>query len=433
MARKAIRSGICLPLVLITIILTCIGLVMVLSSSYNSAVLSSDADKAGLAEIFAPVKWQAVVAAVGIFAMFILSRRDYHFFKKPHVKWSAYVIAIIALIAVFAFPPVNNARRWIRFGSFTVQSSEIAKFAAIIYASVFTSTNKWWYKSMQDWMRLLVPIGIIAVLILAEPDLSTTICLLASIVIIMFISGMPWKFLIAGVGGIAALIPIMIVVKGYQSRRFQAWLGAWTDPKDVGYQVVQSLYAIGDGGLFGVGLGNSKQKITHLPMSDTDYIFSIICEEFGFVGAIVVIGLYVGYAYYGYKIAMEARDSMGTYLATGVTTLVVLQAFINMAVATNVFPSTGITLPFVSRGAASIGIMLAATGLLLSVSAYKAKDNTVQEEGPPPRPSGRSSSGRTSLQNRQVQAKRSNGNKTSSQTSKARRDYNRTSRSKRDR
>ncbi len=428
MARKAVRSGICLPLVLITIILTCIGLVMVLSSSYNSAVLSTNADKAGLAEIFAPVKWQAAVAVIGIFAMFILSRMDYHFFKKPHVLWSAYIIAVIALIAVFAFNPINNARRWIRFGSFTVQSSEIAKFVAIIFVSSFVSTNKWWYKSMQDWMRLLVPIGIIAVLILAEPDLSTTICLLASVVIIMFISGMPWRYLLAGVGGIAALIPVMIAIKGYQSRRFQAWLGAWSDPKDVGYQVVQSLYAIGDGGLFGVGLGNSKQKITHLPMSDTDYIFSIICEEFGFIGAILVIGLYIGYAYYGYKIAMEARDSMGTYLATGVTTLVVLQAFINMAVATNVFPSTGITLPFISRGAASIGIMLAATGLLLSVSAYKARDNMLKDEAPP-----------------KSVARRAGGTKTMTQTSarknvvskntvvKNRRDYEHRVRPKKDR
>lgn len=432
MARKAVRSGICLPLVLITIILTCIGLVMVLSSSYNSAVLSSDADKAGLAEIFAPVKWQAAVAAVGIFAMFILSRMDYHFFKKPHVLWSAYGVAIVALIAVFGFAAEHDAHRWIRLGSFTIQSSEIAKFVAIIYASAFASANKWWYKSMQDWMRLLVPIGIIAVLILAEPDLSTTICLLASVVIIMFISGMPWKFLLAGIGGIGALIPVMIVIKGYQSRRFQAWLGAWNDPKDVGYQVVQSLYAIGDGGLFGVGLGNSKQKITHLPMSDTDYIFSIICEEFGFVGAILVIGLYVGYAYYGYKIAMEARDSMGTYLATGVTTLVVLQAFINMAVATNVFPSTGITLPFISRGASSLGIMLAATGLLLSVSAYKAKDNTLQE-GAPPKPTGRISSSRTSSQGGKTQTRRNNVVKVSSKTSTSRHEHNHTKRSKRDR
>ena len=176
-----------------------------------------------------------------------------------------------------------------------------------------------------------------------------------------------------GIGGIAALIPIMIAVTGYQGRRFESWLHAWNDPKDAGYQVVQSLYAIGDGGLFGVGLGNSKQKITHLPMSDTDYIFSIICEEFGFVGGALVVGLYLAYAYFGIKIAMEAEDSFGAYLAVGVTSLVVLQAFINMGVATNVLPSTGITLPFISRGATSLGIVLCATGLLLSVSARKKR------------------------------------------------------------
>ena len=169
------------------------------------------------------------------------------------------------------------------------------------------------------------------------------------------------------------LIPIMIATVGYQSRRFEAWLHAWDDPKDVGFQIVQSLYAIGDGGMFGVGLGNSKQKITHLPMSDTDYIFSIVCEEFGFVGATIVIGLYVAFAFFGIKIAMEASDSYGAYLAAGITSLIVLQAFINMGVATNVLPSTGITLPFISKGASSLGVMLCATGALLSVSAYKPR------------------------------------------------------------
>ena len=131
--------------------------------------------------------------------------------------------------------------------------------------------------------------------------------------------------------------------------------------------------------MFGVGLGNSKQKITHLPMSDSDYIFSIICEEFGFVGAAIVVGLYLAFAIFGIKVALEASDSFGAYLATGVTCLIVLQAFINMGVATNVLPSTGITLPFISKGATSLGIMLCATGLLLSVSAYKPKKPDTHE------------------------------------------------------
>ncbi len=366
--QKFVHKGVCLPLVFIAITLTCIGLVMVFSASYNSNILSTNETS-----IFDDVKFQGIVAIVGIIAMFIVSRMDYHFLAKPKVLISGFIVCIILLLAVFAFEPVYDSHRWIRLSAFTFQPSEIAKFMVIIYVAYYTSKKKWWYRTGRDWLGLLIPVFALAGLIIIEPDLSTTMTLLGAVVIVMFVSGMQWKFLVGGILGIAALIPIMISITGYQGRRFNAWLNAWSDPKDVGYQVVQSLYAIGDGGLFGVGLGNSKQKITHLPMSDTDYIFSIICEEFGFVGATLVVALYFAYAFFGIKIAMEADDCFGAYLATGVTSLVVLQAFINMGVATNVLPSTGITLPFISRGATSLGIVLCATGILLSVSAHKRR------------------------------------------------------------
>ena len=366
--KKMVRKGICLPLMLITIILTCIGLVMVLSSSYNSILIkSSDASYLN------SYKTQAAVAAVGIVCMFFIARMDYHFFAKPTVLITGFVVSCALLIAVFFFPDVYDAHRWIVIGNLTLQPSEIAKFMGVFYAAYYTSTKKWWYRSLKDWMGLLLPIVLLAGLIIVEPDLSTTMTFLGSVVVIMFVSGMQWKWLVGAIGAIGMLIPIMIATVGYQSRRFEAWLHAWDDPKDVGFQIVQSLYAIGDGGMFGVGLGNSKQKITHLPMSDTDYIFSIVCEEFGFVGATIVIGLYVAFAFFGIKIAMEASDSYGAYLAAGITSLIVLQAFINMGVATNVLPSTGITLPFISKGASSLGVMLCATGALLSVSAYKPR------------------------------------------------------------
>ncbi len=368
--KKFVRKGICLPMLVIVIILTCIGLVMVFSASYNSIAISSQTKS-----LFSGVKFQAIVAVMGFIIIFVMTRMDYHFFAKPRVLKTGYFLAIILLIAVFFCPSVYDAHRWISHKSisFTFQSSEFAKFMGIIYAAYYTSENKWWYRSLNDWVRLLVPVGIIALLIIAEPDLSTTMCYLGAITIIMFISGMPAKYLVFAICAIGALIPVMIVIKGYQSRRFSAWLHAWDDPGDVGYQVVQSLYAIGDGGLFGVGLGNSKQKITHLPMSDTDYIFSIICEEFGFVGGVIVVLLYVAFAYFGIRIAMEAPDRFGSYLAVGITTIIVLQAFINMGVATNILPSTGLTLPFISKGASSLGIMLWASGLLLCISSYKPR------------------------------------------------------------
>ena len=366
--EKYIHKGVCLPLVFIAITLTCIGLLMVFSASYNSNILSTKEKS-----IFDGIKLQGIVAVIGILFMFGISRFDYHKLVHPRILISGFIVCVIMLLSVFAFEPVYDSHRWIRLSAFTIQPSEIAKFMAIIYVAYYASKKKWWYRSFNGWAGLLIPVAVLAGLIIIEPDLSTTLTLLGAVVVVMFVSGMPWKYLAMGIGAIGALIPIMIGITGYQGRRFESWLNAWGDPKDAGYQVVQSLYAIGDGGLFGVGLGNSKQKITHLPMSDTDYIFSIICEEFGFVGGAIVVGLYFAYAYFGIKIAMEAEDSFGAYLAAGVTCLVVLQAFINMGVATNVLPSTGITLPFISRGATSLGIVLCATGLLLSVSARKKR------------------------------------------------------------
>lgn len=375
--KRFVRKGVYLPMLAVVVILTCIGLVMVFSASYNGIAIRSDT-----ASVLSGVKWQAVSAAAGFLLILIMCKTDYHFFAKPRVLWSGLIIAVILLVAVFFCPSVYDAHRWISHKSLpvTFQSSEFAKFTGIIYAAVYTSNNKWWYRSFNDWVRLLLPVGIIGVLIIAEPDLSTTLCYLGAITIILLVSGMPIKFFIIALCVMGALVPVMIAIKGYQSRRFEAWLHAWDDPKDVGYQVVQSLYAIGDGGLFGVGLGNSKQKITHLPMSDTDYIFAIICEEFGFVGAVIVVMLYIAFAFFGIKIAMEAADKFGAYLASGITSIIVLQAFVNMAVATNVAPSTGLTLPFISKGASSLLIMLWAAGILLSISAYKKRPGSALKE-----------------------------------------------------
>lgn len=410
MARKSVRSGICLPLMLITIILTCVGLVMVLSSTYSSQLIASKAENPGLSTIIGGVKTQGLVAIVGFICMYFISKLNYHIFTRQSLMKGLYAVTILGLGLVFVFGSINDSHRWIDLKVLTIQPSEIGKFVGILYTSAFTYKHKWWYKSLNDCVRLFAPLGLIGVLILAEPDLSTTLCYCATIFIILFISGMPKKWLIIMAMGIIALIPIMILLTKYQAKRFDAWLHAWDDPKGTGYQVVQSLYAIGDGGLFGVGLGNSKQKITHLPMSETDYIFSIICEEFGFVGAVLVIGLYIAFACFGFKIAFEAKDILGRNIATGITSLITMQAFINMAVATNVLPSTGLTLPFVSKGASSLGIMLVMVGFLLSVSAYKAKDNIplAYGEEAPMRSAGVRKSSKTSSHgsaNRQKNAK----------------------------
>ena len=359
--------GISMPLVVVTAILTLIGIVMVLSSTYNMSLISSDEG-----EYLGTIASQGVAAAGGFIVMLFLGRLDYHILKNKKCLLVAFVIVGGMLLWALFDKPVNKAHRWIWLGdSFSFQPSEFAKFLAVICAARYVAYKKEWYKKKESFLALAVPVGGLAALVIIEPDLSTTMCLLGAVVVVLFVAGLPKWIVGLGIGGIGLLIPLMISLTKYQGERFDAWLHAWEDPKNVGYQVVQSLYAIGDGGLFGVGIGNSKQKITHLPMSDTDYIFSIICEEFGFVGGVLVIGLYIAYAYFGVKIAMNACDKFGAYLATGVTALIILQAFVNMGVATNVLPSTGLTLPFISRGATSLAVMLCGTGILLSVSGRK--------------------------------------------------------------
>lgn len=365
--KKYEYTGICLPLVFITALLTLVGIVMVLSATYNMTLISS---KKG--DYLGAITSQGIAAGAGFLVMLLLGRLDYHILKNKFCLLVACVAVGGMLLWALFDKPVNNAHRWIWITeNFSFQPSEFAKFLAVICTARYVAYKKEWYKQKISFLALGIPLALLAGLVIIEPDLSTTMCLLGAVVVVLFVAGLPKWIVAIGVGGIGLLVPMMITFTKYQGDRIQAWLHAWDDPKDVGYQVVQSLYAIGDGGLFGVGIGNSKQKITHLPMSDTDYIFSIICEEFGFVGGVLVIGLYIAYAYFGVKIAMEACDKFGAYLATGVTALIILQAFINMGVATNVLPSTGLTLPFVSRGATSLAVMLCGTGILLSVSGRR--------------------------------------------------------------
>ena len=363
-------SGMCLPIVFIAITLACIGLVMVMSATYNSTLISDYN-----ANLFAGIDMQVYIGILGIVVMFLVARVAYHWFTG--IKFlRACLISVIVLLFLVKFTPlgkeVYGSRRWINLGSLSFQPSELAKFISAMYIAKFVSLKPWWYKDKKCWMHIILVAAIPAGLIIIEPDLSTTILYFLTVLAVLFVAGMPKKALAIGGIGVAGLLPLIMLFTDYHERRIAAWLNPWADPKDKGYQIIQSLYAIGDGGLVGVGLGNSKQKITHLPMSDTDYIFSIICEEFGFVGAILVVGLYVAYGYFGIKIAMEASDSLGAYIAVGVTAVVICQAFLNMAVATNIFPSTGVTLPFISRGATSLGVFLAGTGILLSVSSHKA-------------------------------------------------------------
>ena len=225
-----------------------------------------------------------------------------------------------------------------------------------------------------------MPSVFFAALIVLEPNLSTTlICIIAPAIIMAFISGLQlyWAAVIgvmtAGAGA------CMMLFTDWRAGRLQAWLDPWIDPQGSSYQIVQSLYALGDGSLFGVGLGNSKQKISYLPMKDTDYIFAIIGEEFGFVGAVAVILLYAAFVIFAVKIALNAPDAFGCFLASGITAIVALQAIVNIAVVTNTIPSTGVTLPFISRGTSSLLCFSAGATVLLNISRYSRRKKNAAE------------------------------------------------------
>ncbi len=375
--KEFVKGGVSFPLLLVTITLILIGVVMVFSSTYVSTVLSGH-------EGYRNAVQHTIVAVVCIILICVGNKYfNYRWLNQRNVVLVGVAGTIGLLCLVFLFPARNDAHRWIEIGGFTLQPSEIAKFMAVIYMAYFASHNRYWYSNVKTWICYFVPSVFFAVLIVREPNLSTTlICILAPAIIMAFISGLHLGW--AAAGGIAAVAfgIYMIFFTDWRAGRLQAWLDPWIDPKDTSYQIVQSLYALGNGGLFGVGLGNSKQKISYLPMKDTDYIFAIIAEEFGFVGAALVIILYAVFVLFAIKVALNAPDAFGCFLASGITVIVALQAIVNIAVVTNAIPSTGVTLPFISRGTSSLLCFSGGAMILLNISRYsrrKKQDGNYQE------------------------------------------------------
>ena len=366
-AKRVRRSAISFPLFYVTIVLLCIGCIMVLSSTYAGQILDGEDSMSLFIQ-------HAAASVVCVVMMFLISRFDYRNFNKKPLVILALVICTALLGAVFLVRDRGGAHRWIELGSFTLQPSEIAKFVLVFFLAWYLAGNVNWYKSFKTWAIPFGPIILFAALIVIEPNLSTTaICILIPSILLLFIAGMQkWLVALGGAAVTAGAICMMMFV-GWRSDRVHAWLDPFFDPQDKSYQIVQSLYALGGGNLWGVGLGNSRQKISNLPMADTDYIFAIIAEEFGFIGAVAVILLYAAFIFMGLRIAMNAPDRFGCYLASGITIIVAMQVIVNIGVVTNLIPSTGVTLPFISRGTSSLLAFSAATGILLSISAYSTR------------------------------------------------------------
>ncbi|HEV3235150.1 MAG TPA: putative lipid II flippase FtsW [Candidatus Dormibacteraeota bacterium] len=344
------------------------GLVMVFSSSEVSGYLEY-----GNASYYfqRQIIWLVVGAVLGLLALGF----DYHRLRGLAPIGALVVVALLVLVLVPHIGVVRNgARRWFGVGSFTFQPAEAAKIVAIVYLARWLEKSTERVRSFRKGLvPFLVMLSVLLGLVLLEKDLGTS-AILAVIAVAMFlVAGARWTHL-AGVlavatGGMAVLIKL----EPYRYSRMLSYLNPWSDALNTGFQGVQSVLALGSGGLFGVGLGNSIQKYQWLPEAHTDFIFAIIGEELGLVGTVLVLLLFCVLAYRGYRAALRAPDTFGLLLATGITTWLIFQAFVNMAAVTLTLPTTGIPLPFISFGGSSLSVSLAAVGLLLNISAQGVK------------------------------------------------------------
>ena len=346
------------------LILLTVGLVMLYSASYAFSY-----NQYGNSYKF--ITRQAMFAAVGVAVMLVVSRIDYHIWRK--FAWVLYVLSTVMLAVLLILPPMlegKDVKRWIVIGPVNFQPSEIAKFAIILLFSSLIAANHKQMKSFKFIAFLVVLLGLQCVLVVMEPHLSATVLIFTIGIVLLIVGGLPKRYILGGVGagvGLGVLAVITGVI-GYGSDRIKYWLDPWADPKDKGFQTIQSLLAIGSGGILGRGIGQSRQKYLWLPEPHNDFIFAIVCEELGLVGALVIILLFCLLVWRGFTIAMRAQDKFGSLLALGLTFQVGLQAMLNIWVVTNTIPNTGISLPFFSYGGTSLLILLAEMGIVLSVS-----------------------------------------------------------------
>jgi len=364
--NRTVKSPMDLPFALLVILLGGIGLVMMFSAGYSWGAI-----KTGNPAFF--VTRQGIFLLMGIAVMLIISRFDYHYFRA--FSMPAMVIAVILLVVVlFVGSADKGAIRWINFGIFNIQPSEIAKIAVImLFAAMISARPE--RLSQKKLLPALVGIGpyicilvLIAGLMAMQPHFSGIILILSVGAVMLFMGGLAYRWIaIVGAAGVGAMT-VMITATDYASNRIALWRDPWIDPQEGGYQIIQSLYAVASGGWFGLGLGQSRQKYSYLPEPHNDFVYAIVVEELGVVGAMIVLFLFMLLIIRGFWIALHARDRFGTLLVSGVTTLLAIQVFLNVAVVTNLIPVTGISMPFFSYGGSSLLILMAEMGIILSVS-----------------------------------------------------------------
>ena len=368
LVKRRAGEGVDIPFVLILLLLLAVGLIMLYSASYAQSQFDT-----GYTVSTRYLQKQGVCAVIGLVAMGMLSRVPAAFWYK--MAWPLYAVSIALLLCVLLFgESVNGARRWINIAGLQFQPSEIAKFTMIV---LFARLTKGFGSSAREFrygvlgfgaalMGILIPLAL-------EKHLSAIMLMGMVAVVMMYIAGTHPKWLLAGAAAAVVFVVVYVSLMGYAGDRITAWLHPEADPGDTGYQILQSLYAIGSGGVFGLGLGKSRQKYLYLPFQYNDYIFAVICEELGLIGAVLIIALFAALILRGFWIALHAADPFSTVLAAGLMALIAVQTALNLGVVTNLLPSTGVALPFFSYGGTALAVNLGEMGIVLSVSRQRSR------------------------------------------------------------
>jgi cell division protein FtsW len=354
------------PIVLMVGLLCAFGLVMVFSASYYYAQNTASVGYDG----YYFIRKQAMYLAIGFPMMLLISLVDFR--KLEKFKVIAILLSIILLVAVLAFgQETNGAKRWIVVGGQSIQPSEIAKFGMMLYMCSFMAKK---HAVMQNFSKGMLPmllvIGVICGLVMLQPNMSMAVIMGLMGYALLFIGGCDTKQMLLLLVVFVGLFALLAVIEPYRMARLTSFVNPWADALGDGYQLIQSYYALGSGGLFGVGLNNSHQKLLYMTYGESDFIFAIVCEELGLIGGLLVIAAYGVIVYRGIRIALQCRDRFGSMLAGGITVVFGLQVFVNIGVCTGLLPTTGQALPFVSAGGSSMMIFLAAIGVLLNISRF---------------------------------------------------------------
>ncbi|MFZ0582711.1 MAG: putative lipid II flippase FtsW [Candidatus Acidiferrales bacterium] len=350
----------------VTLALCLIGVVMVFSASAMTA-----SEQFGAGYIF--LLRQLIYLVLGIAGMFWLMNSDYRKLRQPRVVFTGLALSFVLLVGVFFLDRSHQTHRWFRMGPFSFQPSEMAKLALIIFLAWFLELRRLPRNfGVNDPLHSLAPaLGttlVMAALVVKEPDMGTAFMIVLIAMVMLFVAGLSYRYIAGTVLAAIPTIYLLIVRVPYRLQRLEAFLHPDLDPKGAGFQLMQSLISVGSGGMTGVGLMESRQKLFFLPEAHTDFIYAIIGEELGYVGAVVVLVLFAVYGWRGFVAAMKAGDEFGKFLALGITTMVVGQALINLSVVLGLMPTKGIPLPFISYGGSSLIAMLLATGVLLNIS-----------------------------------------------------------------